>query len=65
MSNLVYAALVIIIIWAGIFFYLVGLERRLKRVERLLGEGSVPGGAGESPRQVEAEAIADEEPPEG
>ena len=61
MSNLVYAALVIIIIWAGIFFYLVALDRRLKRLEKLLGEGSVPGGEDQPVRSVEAGAEAEAE----
>lgn len=61
MSDLVYAALVIIIIWAGIFFYLVGLDRRLKRLEKLLGEGSVRGGEDQPVRSVEAEAEAEAE----
>ncbi|MFC1628820.1 CcmD family protein [Gemmatimonadota bacterium] len=33
MGDLVYAALVISIIWAGIFFYLVGQSRRMKQLE--------------------------------
>jgi len=42
MGDLVYAALVIIIIWAGIFFYLAGQDRRLKRLEAaLLARGEV------------------------
>jgi CcmD family protein len=43
MGDLVYAALVIIVIWAGIFFYLVGLDRRLRRLEQMLQGGSAPG----------------------
>jgi len=33
MSDLVYAAIVIVVIWGGIFFYLVGLDRRVRRLE--------------------------------
>ena len=40
MGDLVYAALVIVIIWAGIFFYLAGQSRRLKRLEEIVA-GSV------------------------
>ena len=36
MGDLVYAALVITIIWAGIFVYLVGQNRRLKRLEEFV-----------------------------
>jgi len=36
MGDLVYATLVIIIIWAGIFVYLAGQNRRLKRLEEMV-----------------------------
>ena len=36
MSDLAYASLVILIIWAGIFFWVLGLDRRLRRLERTL-----------------------------
>jgi|GEM_PF-1559688 len=34
MSDLVYASVVILIIWAGIFLWVFGLDRRLRRLER-------------------------------
>jgi len=40
MSDLVYASLVILIIWAGIFFWVLGLDRRLRRLERTLPDRS-------------------------
>ena len=36
MGDLVYATLVITIIWAGIFIYLTGQSRRLKRLEEIV-----------------------------
>jgi len=42
MGDLGYATMVIVIIWAGIFFYLAGQDRRLKRLEAaLLSQGEV------------------------
>jgi hypothetical protein len=36
MGDLTWAALVIIIIWGGIFLYLAGQSRRLKRLEEMV-----------------------------
>jgi CcmD family protein len=33
MGDLVYAAIVILVIWGGIFFYLVTLDRRVRALE--------------------------------
>lgn len=41
MGDLTYAAVVIAFIWAGIFFYLFGLDRRLRRLERHIPEDPV------------------------
>lgn len=37
MRDLVYASTVIVIIWGGIFFYLLGLDRRVRRLEARRG----------------------------
>jgi CcmD family protein len=61
MGDLAYATVVILIIWAGVFFYLTVLARRLKRLEQLVEGGGRPAadtGAGASPA-----ATASEEPP--
>jgi len=34
MSDLLWATLTIVLIWGGIFAYLLGLDRRLRRLER-------------------------------
>jgi CcmD family protein len=36
MSDLIWATLTILLIWGGIFIYLLGLDRRLRRLERAL-----------------------------
>jgi CcmD family protein len=49
MGDLMYAAIVIVIIWAGIFFYLVSLDRRVRNLE---GKGSGAAGDGAGSRVV-------------
>ncbi len=36
MSDLTWATLTVLLIWGGIFVYLLGLDRRLRRLERAL-----------------------------
>ncbi len=43
MSDLIYASIVILIIWAGIFFWVFRLDRRLRRLERALTARSEQG----------------------
>ena len=45
MGDLAYATLVIIIIWGGIFVYLTGQNRRLKRLEEIVAGMSGRGAA--------------------
>lgn len=32
-SSMLWVAVVMVVIWAGIFFYCLGLDRRLRRLE--------------------------------
>jgi CcmD family protein len=43
MDNLIYATIVILVIWAGVFLFLLGLDRRLRRLERRMASGGDEG----------------------
>jgi len=65
MGDLMYATIVILIIWGGIFLYLNLLNRRLKRLEQLRASGDSAAGstvvtAGSSPSAVEPPPRTDE-----
>ncbi len=43
MDKLIYATIVILVIWGGIFLFLLGLDRRLRRLERWMASGGEEG----------------------
>ena len=55
MGDLVYATLVITIIWAGIFVYLTGQSRRLKRLEEIVSGMSAREPVGPEDGSVESD----------
>jgi hypothetical protein len=43
MDKLLYATIVVLVIWGGFFFFLLGLDRRLRRLERILASRDIVG----------------------
>ena len=70
MGDLMYATIVILIIWGGIFLYLNRLNRRMKRLEQLRSteapaEGSTVVSSGESPPGNAADSSSQTAEPSG